>query len=403
MKIRIKESQYNALLERKVVNSILERIEHTKKTLNESEQIDEAISNTLKDYLKKGLLTVGVIAGLMANNVSAQELQSAGVPQENIAKAEQMISGKQIDLNQIEKVFIKNAEKMDRIVLKKYNELPQEKKIAVLKTIRNNIDKLSDIKNIDFGLMLGIKLSPDKMAKNVLNFGSEVVKVVSVDTVYTKTSTPVGNYFSFNGSNIENAEELKTKLQEIMDSYTKVDKIEIVSSSSTLRNTKESEGKTWLELSTERANEIKNVLVGMKTSCGGCGVNPTEINEEIVSINPNGTNGDGTSGPKSPYEVNSKYVQAYQQKGIDPKFWQSAAKDAPLENIEDYKQFQYVNVIITGTVMVDKVEEMPNYDYLTMVIRQKGGKIDPPVKAGKQDVSVCKIQVPKVKKQKMKF
>jgi outer membrane protein OmpA-like peptidoglycan-associated protein len=402
MKIRIKESQYNALLERKVVKSIMEKIEHSKKTLNESEQIDEAISSTLKDYLRKGLLTVGVIAGLMANNVSAQELQSAGVPQENIAQAEQMVKGKQIDLNQIEKAFIRNAEKSDRVVLDRYNKLPQEKKIAVLKAIRNNIDKLSDINKIDFGLLIGSKASPEQVGGRMQNIGKEIVKVVSVDTVYTTSSTPVGNYFALNSSELQNTEELQSKLQEIMDSYTKVDKIEIVSSSSTLRNTRESEGKTWLELSTERADAVKNVLVGMKTSCGGCGVNATEINEQIVS-NPNGTNGDGTSGPKSPYEVNPKYVQAYQEKGIDPKFWQSAAQDAPLENIEDYKQFQYVNVVVTGTVMIDKVEEMPNYDYLSMRIKQEGGKIKPQKKAGKQDISVCKIKVPKVKMQKMKF
>lgn len=401
MKIKIKESQYNALLERKVVNSILEKIEYSKKTLNESEQIDEAISNTLKDYLRKGLLTVGVIAGLMANNVSAQELQSAGVPQENIAQAEQIVSGKQIDLNQIEKAFIKYTEKTDKIVLDKYNKLPDVKKIEVLKAIRNNINKISDISKIDFTLLLGSKLKPDQVGMQ--NIGMQIVKVVSVDTVYTSSSTPVGNYFPNNGSTLENTEELQNKLQEIMDSYTKVDKIEVVSSASTLRNTRESEGKTWLELSTERANAIKSILVGMKTSCGGCGVNSTEITEQIVSVNSNGSNGDGTSGPKSPYEINPKYIQAYNDNNIDPKFWQSAAQDAPLENIEDYKQYQFVNVVITGTVMIDKVEEMPNYDYLSMRIKQEGGKIKVHKKTDKQDISVCKIKTQKVKMQKMKF
>jgi len=405
MKIKINESQYNQLIERKVLNSILEQINKHKNSLNESMDMNEAISNTLRDYLRKGLLTAGVLAGLMMNNVSAQELQSAGVPPDNIAKAEQLMSAKKIDLGQIERAFLKHAEKNDRIVLGRYNSLPQEKKIAVLKVIRNNINNISDIRNLDFGLLLGSNISPDKMGNKLTNIGKEVVKVVSVDTVYTISSTPVGDYFVFNSSQLSNPEQLKDTLQTILDSYTKIDAIKIIASSSALRNTREAEGKTWLELSTERANSIKGVLVGMDASFGGCGVNPVQVNESLITVNAEGQNGDGTSGPPSPYEKNQKYIDAYEQNGIDPKFWRSNGQGNPLspEQIDQYQQYQYVNVEITGTVMLDKVEDMPNYDYLSIKVREEGGKVKAKKVAGKQDVSVCKIQVKKVKKQKMKF
>src|SRR5690606_32942144 len=92
MKYIIKKSQYEQLLENKrkeatVIKKILEDIKRAENSLNEGEMLNEAIVDTLRRYFKKGLLTTAVIASLLANNVQAQQLAQAGVPQQKIEQA----------------------------------------------------------------------------------------------------------------------------------------------------------------------------------------------------------------------------------------------------------------------------------------------------------------------------
>ncbi|NJO63290.1 MAG: hypothetical protein HC836_35270 [Richelia sp. RM2_1_2] len=405
-KIIITESQYDKLIEVKTVKTITEKIAHARKTINESTAVNEAISDTLKSYLRKGLLTTAVIGGLLSNNVSAQELAAAGVPPAQISQATEQIKGSGIDINKIDQALQNQLKKEAPGVLNKYMSLPQEQKIATLKAIQGKIKSIGDLKNFDYRFILGSQLTPDKANDNLSQIGQDIVKTVSVDTVFTTVSNPVGNFFKFNTATIENPDSLRQMLQPIFDSYTRVDKIVIISSSSTLRNTKESEGKTWLQLSTDRANAVENVLTGMKTSCGNCGQNVTTLGDQI-SINPNGTNGDGTSGPPSPFEANPKYVQRYQEMAATnpnyaPQFWKSKGQGEalPMDQLDQYKQYQYVNIEVTGTVIKDKVEEMPYFDYLAMTVKKSGGKIKEAKKGEKQNVGVCKNKVKNVKVQK---
>lgn len=91
-KIIITESQYNALLEKKrrekaITKKILEDIDRVKSRLNEGELLTEAITDVIRRYWRKGLLTTAVLATLLSQGVSAQTLTQAGVPQNQIEMA----------------------------------------------------------------------------------------------------------------------------------------------------------------------------------------------------------------------------------------------------------------------------------------------------------------------------
>ena len=62
--------------------------------------LNEAIVDTLRKYWKKGLLTTAVMASLLANNVNAADLRSAGVPQNQIELAQQNVGGDEGDETQ---------------------------------------------------------------------------------------------------------------------------------------------------------------------------------------------------------------------------------------------------------------------------------------------------------------
>lgn len=86
MKYIITEEQYKRLIGKKqtqkVVKEIVEKIDRMRNNLNEGKLLNEGIVDTLKTYLRKGLLTTSVIAGLLeSHRVSTQDLANAGVPQ----------------------------------------------------------------------------------------------------------------------------------------------------------------------------------------------------------------------------------------------------------------------------------------------------------------------------------
>lgn len=97
-KIIITESQYNALIEKKrkekeISKKILEDIQKVETKLNESELLTEAITDVIRRYWKRGVLTVAVIATLLSQGVNAQTLEQAGVPQNQIEMAQSKVGG----------------------------------------------------------------------------------------------------------------------------------------------------------------------------------------------------------------------------------------------------------------------------------------------------------------------
>jgi hypothetical protein len=152
---------------------------------------------------------------------------------------------------------------------------------------------------------------------------------------------------------------------------------------------------TWKQLSQAIAEEVSKLLIGQNIDLGGEGVNIVgKITSDKIKIDSDGTNGDGTSGPKSPYEV-GEYAQSYQERGIDPSLWQSASQEAPLPEtqIGDYSQYQYVTVVIYGRIVTTATDQVPSYKYVILSVRKAGGKMETGQNKKTADVSECPVKI----------
>lgn len=399
--IRITESQLKKYVhikknEAKIVEFIKRDIDKLKTKLNES-MLNEGVVDVLKSYIKKGVLTVTIIASLLSSNyVNAQQLRQAGVSQDTIEQAEKGDKEENGMSNQeIENIIVRNLKKDGRIgSIKTFTSLPQEQKDKAIDFVRSEIKKG---KNID-DILVSISSYVGYDTTGNDNVGTidqkKVGEKIVVDTVYIQVTLPIKQNFKPNSSEL-NVDQVRTSLQDSLNSFVKVDSIVIKASSSTSRNTGEAEGLTWKELSQKRADALSNVIVGMQYNLGGKGVNPTyTVNKEIIKYDINGSNGDGTSGPPSPYEVNPSMVQSYKERGIDPKFWDSNSTGEPLADKADYEQYRYVNVIIYGQVVETHTENIINYRYIVANVQQKGGTVKK-VKQGQKnvDISACPIKI----------
>lgn len=387
----ITKSQYEQLLENKrkeanVVKKILEDIKRAENSLNESEILNEAIVDTIRRYFKKGLLTTAVIASLLANNVQAQQLAQAGVPQHKIEQAQsQEQGGGEISPDKIENKLLHILKKRNQVgIIKQYNSLDVNAKNQLLNIIGKSIKSLSDIDKYEYRITDWLSKEVNHSKYSEIGQQNKIV----VDTVTINLVKDFAGDFSPNSSVLENIDQTKAELQKIFNSFDEIRTITIVASSSTLRNTGEAEGKTWKQLATERAEALSEVINGMSYDLGGEGVNPTHtINQNMISLDVDGENGDGTSGPKSPYEVNPQTVAYYQEQGIDPSLWKSAATQEPYANKNDYRKHQYVKVVITGNVIEDNTDQIVNYRYLVMNEKKENYKVH---KAKQQDNRVNK-------------
>jgi hypothetical protein len=357
--------------------------------------LNEAIVDTLKKYVKNGLLTVGVLTTLLANNVSANDLAKAGVSQNDIQVAQQ--SENKINPKVIEKAIVNNLRRAGaKGTLEQFQGLDQQRKINVINTIANQLGgDLSKLRNLDLDLYLnhGSELKGDQFTK----VGQR--STITVDTIFVDVIRDYGTEFAFNSAKLKDEEATQKEFQEYLNSFNTIDKITIVASSSTLRNTGDMENKTWKQSSQLRVDVIKNLLVGMEYNLGGCGANESNtITENIIDLNIDGTNGDGTSGPQSPFEVDQKMIDSYVDRGIDLEMWKSASDEAPIVTIDQYKrnariidaykQYQYVKVVITGDVVETQTNEIVNIDYLKLIVKQGGGTIKKNPKGKQQRVKV---------------
>jgi len=107
-------------------------------------------------------------------------------------------------------------------------------------------------------------------------------------------------------------------------------KLDVVSSSSRLRNTGNASNKTWVQLSKERAENVKNEL---KIGLESFGIS---VPDNVITLK-GGTNGDGTSGPNppKPLQLTSDGITI-----ITDESKRNAFK-TPHTNINDYLQYKY--------------------------------------------------------------
>lgn len=370
-KYKITKSQYNYLIEQRrvnlIINEIASEIDSYKKNLNESIQLNEAIVDVLKKYAKRGLLTGAVLSSLLTNNIAtANDLISAGIPKdkiEQVSNNNNNFSDAEI-FNELIRVLSTRGHKQDKPTLEKIYKLNDKQKKKIINHIRSNIKKLKDISNYKYNILLTDKELTSK--RDLTADISPDVKYL-VDTVYYQINVDnLEKNFKNNSSKIINENELKDNFKKIFDGFYQIDKITIKSSSNTLRNTGDFEGLTWLQGSTQRAEAIKKLISNLNYSLGGN--NPSKsIDPNIIKIDATGENGDGTSGPKSPFESNDKYIQSYKNRNIPENLWKSNGKGNPYDDLEDYLKHNYVKVNIEGLAIDKNNKEIRSYEYFQMV------------------------------------
>lgn len=370
-KYKITKSQLNYLLEQKktniIINEIVLEIESYKKNLNESIQLNEAIVDVLKKYMKRGLLTGAVLTSLLTNNIAtANDLISAGVPKDKI----EQVSGETDKFSDDEifkklvRVLSTRGHERDKPTLDKILKLSDTQKKEIIDHIKSNIEDLKDISNYKYNILVRDK---ELSSKRDLTADISPDTKYEVDTVFYKVNVDnLEKNFKNNSSDILNEDELKENFKKTFSGFYQINKIIIESSSNTLRNTGNFEGLTWLQGSTQRGEAIKNIITNVKYSLGGN--NPEKsIESNIVKIDATGENGDGTSGPKSPFESNEKYIKSYQDRNIPENLWKSNGKGQPYNKLEDYTKHNYVKVSIEGLAIDKNNKEIRSYEYFQMV------------------------------------
>jgi outer membrane protein OmpA-like peptidoglycan-associated protein len=355
---------------------IVNELQLNQSLLSEGVVINEGVVDILKKYASKGLITAGILASLLiSNQANAQDLKDAGIDRNKIENAIKDLENNP-ELQKLESKFLNTLKRDGRTgTLSNYNKLNNVERTAILLLIQDKLNDGANLSKLDFSFNDSKR---DLTNPNLVKVSQTDQKVnrISVDTINVVTQDNISTYFNPNSIKLNQSPE--KELKNLLDKYVKINKITIRASSNTLRNTGEAENMTWLELSTKRAEEIKNIILNIGYyDLGGCGVNKVQIGDSLITINAGGVNGDGTSGPKSPYEVNDQNIKTYQEKGIDEKYWKSNATQEPLANLQDYAKFQYVIVEIDG-YMVDEVEQqyvdyVPVYKYFKVTELQ--GKI----------------------------
>jgi hypothetical protein len=376
-KYYITEEQYKYLTTKKqtekIYNDIVNEIRKYDLYLNESHQLNEAVVDVLKKYAKKGLMTTALISSLLSNNiVSANDLMSAGIPKDKIENVQDDKFSHMEILNELIKILKTRGHERDEPMFEKLVSLDDDAQKKITSEISSRINDLSDMWKYKYNILTTADKQFDTDRRDISQIDKE--KIVKVDTSLVTTNIKgLEETFKNNSAVILKNEELRDSLQKVLNCYYNVNEILIKTSSNTLRNTGDFENVTWEEGSLLRANNIKDIISKLEYSLG-C-ENPTKkIDDSIIKIDASGENGDGTSGPKSPYEVEDKYIQYYKNNNIDEKYWKSNAKESPLSNISEYEKFNNVEIFINGLVLEENEYVYRNFKYLQMIQLDTGKK-----------------------------
>lgn len=385
-KYYITEDQYNFLLNIKkneyIYNNIVNEIREYELNLNESILLNEGVVDILKKYAKRGLLTTALISSLLSNNiVSAEDLKSAGVPENKIENVETSKFSHMEILNELIKILKTRGNKRDKPMFDKLVSLNDDAQKKITQEISSKITDLKDMWNYKYNILTKQDSKLDTEKESISQIDKE--EVVQIDTTYSTTLVDnLQKNFENNSAKIKNLNQVKEDLKKIFNGYYEIDEIMIKTSSNTLRNTGDFENMTWEESSLMRANNIKKLIKNIEYSLG-CDNPVKKIDESKILVDASGENGDGTSGPKSPYEVENKYIQYYKSKNIDEKYWKSNAKKSPLDNIKDYEKFNYVKIYINGVVLEQNESVYRNFKYLQMLEIDSGKKISKKIRLPK--------------------
>jgi hypothetical protein len=141
-------------------------------------------------------------------------------------------------------------------------------------------------------------------------------------------SKPLGKLFADNDSEVldgsPDAEALKTQTDAVLMMLKKTDgrlvSIHVESSASTLKNTGKAAALTHLELSRKRAESAADFVTRRLAASG------VTLADDQVTLDYDGANGNGTSGPSSPYPC------------ADPKLCAAGSCDAPPELADAVKK-----------------------------------------------------------------
>lgn len=375
----INENQYKYLIElkknKKIYNDIVSEIKQYELYLNESINLNEAVIDVLKKYAKRGLLTTALISSLLSNNiVSANDLISAGIPKEKIEqveKKENKFSHFEI-LENLIKILKTRGNKRDKEMYYNLIKLNDDAQKKITKEISSKITDLDDMWKYKYNILTSQDEDKYDKYQNISLIDKE--EIIKIDSSFVETKiTNLEKNFKNNSAKITNQNNLKKDLENIFNGYHTINQIIIKTSSNTLRNTGDFENMTWEESSLLRANEIKKIILNIKYTLG-CDNPIKSIEESIIKIDASGENGDGTSGPKSPFEVEKKYIEQYKKRGIDEIYWKSNATKAPLKNLNDYEKYNYVHIIIRGVVLEENKKIYRNFKYLQMIDINSGDK-----------------------------
>ena len=169
-KYKITEEQQQYLINKKrndaIVESIIKEITDVRNSLNEDALITEAVSDVLKKYYKKGLLTTAVLSTLLSNNViKANDLVQAGIDN-NVENVDQ---NQKFTHDEIQNELIRVLEKDNPQNLKKYQTLSDDEKKNVTSAIAAKINDLNDIKKYKINNIL-IVYSINKISDSPCNY-----------------------------------------------------------------------------------------------------------------------------------------------------------------------------------------------------------------------------------------
>ena len=157
--------------------------------------------------------------------------------------------------------------------------------------------------------------------------------------------------------------------------------LEVVASSSRLRNTNEAANKTWSQLSKERAENVKTSLV---TGLQGVGVS---VPKNVIFLK-GGFNGDGTSGPNPPRKDDKGKTYNVTSDGItiiEDTDQNRNTKGTPHTNIGEYLQYKFCIISVTLQVTWSSLpEEVKNFEQI--VSRNFTMEIKPVVELGQAKI-----------------
>ena len=164
--------------------------------------------------------------------------------------------------------------------------------------------------------------------------GTDLIKVY-------RPEIPFNQIFDNNSSVVK--EEFKNQIKNYLTPIIQqlgeghpINTISVDTSSSRFRNTGEAADLTFKQLSEQRAEAAKNNLVEIAKSLG---FNTQNIK---FNLNPNGGNGDGTSGPNPPDPT--PYVDGGEVKMNTAPTKPRNEFGEPLANAAEYEKFKYCNV-----------------------------------------------------------